>query len=391
MDAEQLKNKIENGESNFANIHLENQDLRAINLSQTNLKGAKLINCNLEEVYLRESNLQNIDLSGSNLSLANLEGSNLQGAIVNGTNFNETILFGADLTGVDISQAIDFPSTHILLADELNNPNAELVQTLRKLFYGLHNHHNTESSEPYDLFLWDSKLRGQFSLDLFLETTGLFVEVDTKSIFLYSSENPIQEYELIIDLLTSYLYLADYKFYSLNIDENLFEEGLLFLIGNTIYGDWIGVSTRVAHYDKYGAYPTRKRILDKASHKSENKVLKKTIDEQLNAIDIYDGDLDCFVWEIAETKEALVHNILINTHAMVATELESGFFGENSDLEDGYTPSWLKEIKSFSQKVRSSLTDIQVYLFSDGLVDVYIVGKDCNDNSIVIHNQLHQS
>ena len=53
----------------------------------------------------------------------------------------------------------------MFLSDEYNNPNTELVTELRALTRGLYNWHNTEGCHPYDVFMWDTASRGDFTLE----------------------------------------------------------------------------------------------------------------------------------------------------------------------------------------------------------------------------------
>ena len=218
----------------------------------------------------------------------------------------------------------------------------------------------------------------------------MFVEAELQEVSLY--DNPVEEYKTIINTLDSYLYLADYKFYLLKTDKEQFEQGLLFLVGKTIYGDWIGISTRPDMYDnQHRGYPVN-RIPDSALEKPENKVLKGVLNKIASTTDFENnGDLECFVWEVSETREALIHNFLINSHAMVFTDLEPGFFGEHIDIKWDWIPNRFDDMKKLSKLVRSNLKDIKVYRFNDGLIDIYIVGKDSNGNYVIIHNQLTQT
>lgn len=65
--------------------------------------------------------------------------------------------------------------------------------------------------------MWDVELRGEFSLSKFIETTVFFVEIELEKVSFF--DNPVEEYQFLINTLDSYLYLGDYKFYLLKTDK----------------------------------------------------------------------------------------------------------------------------------------------------------------------------
>lgn len=126
MDREELLRRYAAGERDFSGVFLRwldfsDCDLSGINLSNADLEstlweGANLSEANLSGAFLAYSGLNNANLTEANLSRARLQdctltGANLTDACVRGAMFgNEPHLVGANLTGVDLSQAsIDLP------------------------------------------------------------------------------------------------------------------------------------------------------------------------------------------------------------------------------------------------------------------------------------------
>ena len=126
MDREELLRRYAAGERDFSGVSLRGLDfsdcdLSGINLSNADLEsteweGANLSGANLSGAFLADSGLNNANLTEANLSRARLQdcalsGANLTDACVRGTLFgNEPHLKRANLTGVDLSQAvIDLP------------------------------------------------------------------------------------------------------------------------------------------------------------------------------------------------------------------------------------------------------------------------------------------
>ena len=212
MDKEEFLRRYNEGERDFSGI----------NLTDVDLSGA--------------------DLSGSNLSKADLQEANLINAILTNTNLDCTELIGADLTGSNIDEAINVSSPHLLVVDENKSNNTELVTELRELTRGLAHSHNSESSYPIDVFMWDTASRGDFTLEKFLEAAGFLVEVD--SIDFLDNTFPVKEFSYILEKIKPYI-TVEREYYYLKIGIgwiNRFDDGIVsILIGKTKAGDWIGI------------------------------------------------------------------------------------------------------------------------------------------------------
>ena len=114
------------------------------------------------------------------------------------------------------------------------------------------------------------------------------------------------------------------------------------LIGYTLSGDWIGMCP-VFDIEKFGEEEIG-RIQDNASHKIEYKPLISGL-KNLEDVEIFSEKLDYtflegIAWEIAETRNNLLHNLLKSSNMMLFfSDYEQafgkeGFFGENDDSQN---------------------------------------------------------
>ncbi len=235
MDKKEFLRRYDNGERDFSGIEIRDMDLSGIDLSDVSLHRAKLIKVNLSKTRLWEADLSEADLSGSDLFNADLQEANLQNAILTNTNLESTKLIGADLTGSNIDKAINVSSPHLLVVDEYKNNNTELVTELRELTGGLAHSHNSESSYPIDVFMWDTVSRGDFTLEKFLEAAGFLVKVD--SIDFLDNTFPAQEFSFILEKIKPYI-TVEREYYYLKIVH-------IYIVGKVDTGDWIGIYNKL--------------------------------------------------------------------------------------------------------------------------------------------------
>ncbi len=394
MDVEELRQRYKDGERDFSGIEIRDADLSNISLYGAILHKAKLINVNLSKARLWKADLSEADLSDANLTEANLTEANLRNAILTNTDLKFTELIGADLTGTNIQAAINVASHHLLLVDESNNANTELVAEIRDLTRGLHNNHNTECSHPYDVFMWDTASRGDFTLEKFLEAAGFLVEVD--SIDFLDNTFPVQEFSFILEKIKPYIVEREYYYLKIGIGW-LEYEPLPILIGKTKIGDWIGLCPFV-DIERGGREPLG-RIEDNASKKIEHASIVSIL-ETFDTVTIFEKEefyyyLECMAWELAETRDNLLHNLLKSSNMMhfyddyedgdFGTE---GFFGENDeDDENNYSESYNRN-QRLSNIVKNHFKDIKIYWVGDVEVHIYIVGKIETGDWVGIHNKL---
>ena len=267
MDVEELRQRYNDGERDFSGIELRDVDLRGIHLSNVIFHKAKLINVDLSKSNLSKADLSEADLTGSNLNDAELEAANLSNAILTNTNLSYPNLTDADVTGSNIEATLNLASHHTFLIDESKNKNTELLTELRNLTRGFPHLYNSEGSSDYDIFLWDTATRGDFTLEKFLEAASFLLEVD--SIDLLEGKFDIEEFSFILQEIKQYIVNREY--FNLKVGGIFDYEPIPFLIGNTDAGDWIGICP-VFHTEREGEEKIG-RIQDKASEKIEYKPL----------------------------------------------------------------------------------------------------------------------
>ena len=349
-------------------------------------------------IELTDVDLSEADLSGSNLFEANLKRANLRNTILTNTNLDCTELIGADLTGSNIDEAINVSSPHLLVVDENKNNNTELVTELRGLTRGLAHSHNSESSYPIDVFMWDTASRGDFTLEKFLEAAGFLVKVD--SIDFLDNTFPVQEFSLIVEKIKPYI-AVEREYYYLKIGIggiNEFDDGIVsILIGKTKTGDWIGICPFI-NIDR-GGREELGRIEDNSSKKIEHASLVSIL-ENLETAKIfseetlyYTLDLGGIAWEIAETRDNLIHNLLKSSNMMHFYDdygylAGGGFFGEDWPEYKELPVERYKKIQKLSNIVKTRFKDKKIYWIGDGEIDVYIVGKIETGDWIGIRSRL---
>ena len=399
MDKEEFLKRYENGERDFSGVELRDVDLSGIHLYDLSLHKAKLININLSKARLWRVDLSEADLSGSNLFEADLQQANLRNAILTNTNLESTKLIGADLTGSNIDKAINVSSPHLLLVDEKKKNNTELVTELRELTRGIHNNHNTECSYPIDVFMWNTASRGDFTLEKFLEAAGFLVKVD--SIDFLDNTFPVKEFSYILEKIKPY-FTVEREYYYLKIGIgwiNEFDEGIVsILIGKTETGDWIGICPFLNI--ERGGREEIGRIEDNSSKKIEHASLVSIL-ENLETAKIfseetlyYTFDLGGIAWEIAETRDNLLHNLLKSSNMMhFYDDYEDGdfggaFFEENNEDDKINYPEIYQKHQRLSNIIRTRFKDIKIYWIGDGEIDVYIVGKIETGDWIGIRSRL---
>jgi len=400
MDKEEFFKRYENGERDFSGVELRDVDLSDKSFSKIKLHKAKLINVNLSKTRLWEADLSEADLSGSNLFNADLTEANLRNAILTNTNLESTKLIGADLTGSNIDEAINVSSPHLLVVDEYKNNNTELITELRELTRGLYNNHNTESSYPIDVFMWDTASRGDFTLEKFLEAASFLVKID--SIDFLDNTFPVQEFIFILEQIQPYI-TVQREYYYLKIGLgwiNEFDEGIVsILIGKTETGDWIGICPFLNI--ERGGREELGRIEDNSSKKIEHASLVSIL-ENLETVKIfseetlyYTFDLGGIAWEIAETRDNLLHNLLKSSNMIHFYDDyeylpgEGGFFGEDwPEYKEVSYEEYRKILLKISNIIKARFKDIKIYWIGDCEIDVYIVGKIDTGDWIGIRSRL---
>ena len=395
MDVEELRQRYKDGERDFSGIELRDVDLSGIDLSDVIFHRAKLINVDLSNSKLWKADLSEADLSGSNLTNANLWKANLRNAILTNTDLSYTNSTGADFIGTNIEAALNLASYYSFVVDESKNKNIELLIELRNLTLRIYHRYNSEGSSDYYIFLWDTALRGDFTLEKFLKAAGFLVEVD--SIDLLEGKFNIEEFSFILQDIKQYIVNREY--FNLEVDGRFDFGPIPVLIGNTQAGDWIGICP-IFDIDRYDDEEIG-RIQDNASRKIEYKPLISGL-KNLEDVEIFSEKLDYtflegIAWEIAETRNNLIHNLLKSSNMMrFFSDYEQafgkeGFFGENDDYQNEDSLERQETNKKLSNIIKTRFNDIKIYWLSDVEVDVYIIGKIETGDWIGINTKLIQT
>ncbi|MGB3641321.1 MAG: pentapeptide repeat-containing protein [Rivularia sp. (in: cyanobacteria)] len=390
MDVGEFLRRYEDGERDFSGIEIRDADLSNISLYEANLRGAKLINVNLNYAQLC-----NADLSEADLSDADLKEANLTNAILTNTDLSYTNLTDANVIGSNIEAALNLASHHSFLVDESKNTHTELLTELRNLTRGFHHRYNSEGFSNYEIFIWDTASRGDFTLEKFLEAADFLVEVD--SIDLLEGKFNIEEFSFILQDIKQHIDNREYFYLEVG---GLFDyQPIPILIGNTEAGDWIGICPL---FDiERGGEEEIGRIQDNASDKIEYQSLKSAL-QNLETVDVFNENfewaLEGVAWEIAETRNNLLHNLLKSSNMMrFFSNYErafgrEGFFGENNDdYQNKDFPEREETNKRLSNIIKTRFNDIKIYWLSDVEVDVYIIGKIETGDWIGINTKLIQT
>ena len=162
----------------LSKINLANANLQDSNLHQACLLGANLKNTSLIDADLSVAHLAGADLSNANLRQAKLRQAKLNNAVLNDTNLENANLTSASVFHAKLHKAINVPSNIISTYKPLSidNPNKELIKAMKEASKGLY--HPSKASEPYEVFLWEQKHFGNFTLDGLLELTANLKLVD---------------------------------------------------------------------------------------------------------------------------------------------------------------------------------------------------------------------
>lgn len=355
---------------NFSGINLKRANLKGSNLVQADLSGANLSYADLSNASLSNSNLERADLSGAqlggasfrnaNLNQANLshayllgadlEQAKLQDANLQHANLIDAKLEGTDLTDADLSDA-NLVGTKLFrtnLTNTLNasvsiftnsadNPNLELLNAIRQASQGLY--YGSESDYPYEVFLWEVATRGEFTLEVLLQSFGHLRAIELDEFYsgdinniewlkplanqpgiLRTTQEVIQEFRTLITQLEPYL--TNLQVYRLMIPA----QELYILTGNTQVADWVGVSIKVSSYLEQQHYSSAIfRVRDMALAKPENRELITSLESAIAGVSFSSEYLECFVWEIAEQRQIVLQNLLDTTRIITINELQNLF------------------------------------------------------------------
>ncbi|MEP1057853.1 MULTISPECIES: pentapeptide repeat-containing protein [Cyanophyceae] len=106
MQVQDLLERYQNGERNFAQIDLSSANLSGVNLRDADLTGANLTGANLSWAFLSRANLTGACLRRADLRSASLNNAVLNQTILSGANLGKADLRMAQLEAADLSWAV---------------------------------------------------------------------------------------------------------------------------------------------------------------------------------------------------------------------------------------------------------------------------------------------
>lgn len=378
----------------LSGVNFQGTNLAGANLSYTDLRGANLQNAFLSRANLKNANLNQSQLVGANLSAANLNQVNLNQACLFGANLAKATLQnttlhnadltdanveGADFTGADLSDA-NLTGTKLFRTklNTPNNANQALVNQIREACAGLY--YVSESDYHYEVFLWETGNQGNFSLEGLLKTFGYLRELSADAFcknnldklewlqpianyakVLRENQEVIQAFRTLLDQLAPYL--TNIQVLKLAVSQQNF----YLVLGSTPSGDWLGISTQTSSYLKQQHHSSQIfRMKDLAIAKPENHELIVTLETAIAGVRFSSEYLQRFVWEIAEQRTALIHNLLDTIKIITTNEVKTVFRSYEDDKDQESRANRL---------VMEHLSNLRLYRLSAGEIDMYFVGQ----------------
>ncbi len=378
-----------------------NHGVMGQDLSDADLSGTDLSDANLSNTNLTRANLSNANLSRANFSQANLSHANLSNAKLYETTFTD-----ANLEGVDFTDAQPLPRGVAEFSNTPNTSSVELLNQIREASEGLS--HISEYNHPYEAFLWATSIQGKFSLEGLLKASGLLQELSADAFCTHSldtlewiqplankirglredqakaelrgNQEVIGAFRRLLDQLAAYLTNIQVLWLTDSEVGTYSSLDFYIVLGNTPSGDWLGISTRGSDLLEQSYYSSQVfRVKDLAVAKPENQALIEALESAITGVHFspYLEHLKDFVWEVAEQRSALIHNLLDTIKALIADEAEMVFRAyEDGDEDDKDRASQANRL------VMENLSHLRVYRLGAGEIDVYFVGQTENGDWI---------
>jgi uncharacterized protein YjbI with pentapeptide repeats len=106
MQVQDLLERYQKGERDFAHVDLSGASLSGVNLRDINFTGANLAGANLSWAFLNRANLTGASLRRADLRSASLNNANLNQAVLSGANLSKTDLRLAQLQSADLNWSV---------------------------------------------------------------------------------------------------------------------------------------------------------------------------------------------------------------------------------------------------------------------------------------------
>ncbi len=416
--------------------NLSKVNLREANLVGTNLTGTDLSGADLEDANLTDANLTGVNLSGAclwraNLTNANLTGANLSKTHLGGTDFTNANLTNANLTNIEFEdtnfrganlQGIQFEGTSFISCNlfeaknypspvfsplfiPANHPDADLVNSIRSVTEGLDC--GSEYNYPYDIFLWNRIIRGEFKLEQLLKEMGHLNSINLQDLQPVNSNAELVNkfYQILLDKIQGKLFEIEiYQFETKEIKDE--PENAYIIIGRTIVGDWFSAMLLDSEIDNYRGISdyfdrdiTQQMIEalaegDKAMEKTEHINLISTLEEAGTEMEKILPDsrnkwTDYLIWSLAEERDLALHQILFSTDMLTIGEIEDC----NHVTQANYSYREEKKLEqqqreAFAQLVFNNLSNIRLYVFGECDIDFYLIGETANQDWLGIYTRV---
>ncbi|MGB3403243.1 MAG: pentapeptide repeat-containing protein [Microcoleaceae cyanobacterium] len=415
MNKEQLQQEYQNGRRDFTNLDLSGLDLTDINLEGADLTGANLSGACIESANLAATNLTRSNLSNTKLYWTDLKDANLTNANLTNVEFEETNFERANLQGIQF-EGTSFISCNLFEAKNIpspvfsplfiptDHPDIDLVNSIHSVTEGLLC--NSEFYYPYDIFLWNTVIRGELTLEKLLKEMGYLKLTSFPSLQLveFDDEEIARDYQVLFDKIQEVLSdIEIYKFETRDIKNNYPDcTALYIIIGRTAVGDWF--SATITHGelclytgtgDHFGG-DTGISIVTEISEALTKDEAAMTKAEHLNlisAVEKADAEIEQLVWSLAEDRDLMLHKLLLAADIFLIRGMEDynrviqkDFYEEK--ILDGKKKIEQEKREAFAQLVLNNLSNIRVCFVGECDIDVYLIGQTANQDWLCIHTGL---
>ena len=268
-----------------------------------------------------------------------------------------------------------------LFKNSYHNPNLELLNQIKLATEGLVC--SSESEHPYEIFLWETAYLGEFNLEDLLKAFKHLEEID-KDKFINSGFSNLEWLEYVTydpredkqdNVSQSFCHiLAKLSPYLSNVKllVNVHScRDIYVLLAQTPSNDWLGISTKGATFIKQQRNSSQLfRFQDLAVSKPENQELIKVLEDVIADVKLSSQDFEEFAWEIAQTRNAVIHNLLDTVKITTTNEVEfvlKSYSHSNSEERQ-------KEINA-NNLIMSSLNNLRIYRVRDGYIYMYFMAQ----------------
>ena len=384
------------GVDDLHGIDLSSTDLRSVNLQKIDLSGTNLSRANLIFANLSEANLSRANLSGANLAQANFTNANLTDVnLINAqlykTNFSfanfQSIQFdGTSFFNANLADTINVPpsilSTSLI---PLNHPDTHLLHEILSVTEELTC--GSEKNDTYEIFIWNALDKGEFTLEKLFRSMAYLIPTSIDDLQRVSPDTDklTTAYQVLLSAIEEQL--TDIELWQLETESigDVSSAKPCIVIGRTLDGDWLGVTTQVMSVLQIEIKTDEKfYINDRGAAKLENQKLISILDRVLPEANKLLPDSEAtekITWSLTENRGATIQNLLLSTKHFGVKDIQGGeYLFQRTDVEDNE----VERRELFAKLVIDNLDDIHVYFIGGCNVDIYLLGKTKNQDWIGI-------